>query len=256
MTDDIQSGAEKSTKKKLFENLSSLFFSLVLVFAVRSSIIEAFKIPSGSMIPTLLVGDYIFVNKFAYGLHFPFAEWVTDEPITIIPRGIPKRGDIIVFKYPKNESIYFIKRVIGTPGDTVELRHKVLFINNQEMTQTPMPADDAAKILKDVDEARTPGADLKLFYEQLGDVKHWVMRDESGQSSMGPQENFGPIVIPPNSLFMMGDNRDFSNDSRFWGVVPMRNVKGKALFIWMSLWVDFNESQYYFRPMRTGTILK
>lgn len=247
---------EKTKKKQLLENISSLFFSLLLVFAVRSSIIEAFKIPSGSMIPTLLVGDYIFVNKFAYGLHFPFAEWVSDEPVTLIPRATPKRGDIIVFKYPKNESIYFIKRVIGTPGDVIELKNKVLYINQKEMTQTPASAEESGKILKEVDEAHTRGADLKLYYEQLGDVRHWILRDNSGQSDIGPQMNFGPFTVPADSLFMMGDNRDFSNDSRFWGVVPMRNIKGKALFIWMSLWMDFSESQYYFRPLRTGTLLK
>src|SRR5260370_545060 len=118
---------DKSRKKKFLESVSSLFFSLLLVFAVRSSIIEAFKIPSGSMIPRLLVGDYIFVNKFAFGLHVPFAEYLSDEPVTLIHRDSPKHGDIIVFKYPKNESVYFIKRVIGVAGDEIELRNKVLF---------------------------------------------------------------------------------------------------------------------------------
>lgn len=244
-----------SRKKKFLENLSSLFFSLLLVFAVRSSIIEAFKIPSGSMIPTLLVGDYIFVNKFAYGLHLPFAEYVSDDPVTLIHRDGPKHGDIIVFKFPKNESIYFIKRVIGLPGDRIELRNKVLYINDKEMTQTPMALDEQEKILKDVDESHTRGASLKLFYENLDGVRHWVMLDESGSSSLGVTQNFGPITVPADSVFVMGDNRDFSNDSRYWGFVPMRNVKGKALFIWMSLWMDFSESQYYFRPMRTGTLL-
>ena len=247
---------QKTRKKKFIENVSSLFFSLLLVFAVRSSIIEAFKIPSGSMIPTLLVGDYIFVNKFAYGLHFPFAEWVSDEPVTLIHRDGPKHGDIIVFKYPKNPSVYFIKRVIGLPGDTVELRNKVLFINDKEMTQTPVPADEQEKILKEVDDAHMRGNVLKLYYEQLDQAKHWVMLDESGNSNIGVTQNFGPLHVPPDSLFVMGDNRDFSNDSRFWGVVPMANVKGKALFIWMSLWLDFSENQYYFRPLRTGTILR
>jgi signal peptidase I len=243
-------------KKKMIENISSLFFSLLLVFAVRSSIIEAFKIPSGSMIPTLLVGDYIFVNKFAFGLHFPFAEWISDEPVTLIHRDGPKHGDIIVFKYPKNPSIYFIKRVIGVAGDKIELREKVLYINDHEMTQTQLPSDEEAKILKDVDESRTHGASLKVYTENLDGVKHWIMLDQSGQNNIGVTSNFGPVIVPADSLFCMGDNRDFSNDSRFWGFVPMRNVKGKALFIWMSLWMDFGESQYYFRPLRTGTILR
>ncbi len=240
----------------MIESITSLFFSLLLVFAVRSSIIEAFKIPSGSMIPTLLVGDYIFVNKFAYGLHFPFSEYVSDPGLMLVHRDIPKHGDIVVFKYPKNESIYFIKRVIGVPGDVVELKNKVLYINGKEMKQTPVPAAEETKILSDVDEAHTRGANLHLFYEQLDQVKHWVMLDESGQTNFGPTQNFGPVTVPADSLFCMGDNRDFSNDSRYWGFVPMKNVKGKALFIWLSLWLDFSESNFSFHPLRTGTILR
>ncbi len=208
------------------------------------------------MIPTLLVGDYIFVNKFAFGLHFPFAEWVSDEPVTLIHRDGPKHGDIIVFKYPKNPSIYFIKRVIGVAGDKIELRNKVLYINDKEMTQTLLPADDANKILAGIDDSHTHGSDLKVYFENLDGVKHWIILDQSGQNGIGVTTNFGPVTVPADSLFCMGDNRDFSNDSRFWGFVPMRNVKGKAMFIWMSLWMDFEKSEYYFRPTRTGTILR
>src|SRR3954464_14129191 len=111
----------KSRKQWIIENVTSLGLALLLVFMVRSSIIEAFKIPSGSMIPTLLVGDHIFVNKFAYGFKIPFTEWLASEPVYLVKRSPPQRGDIVVFKYPKDESLYYIKRIIGTPGDTVEL---------------------------------------------------------------------------------------------------------------------------------------
>lgn len=241
--------------KKFIENFMSLFVSLALVFAVRSSVIEAFKIPSGSMIPTLLVGDYIFVNKFAYDLHFPFTEWFTDRGLVLYHRDIPKRGDIIVFKYPKNESVYFIKRVIGVPGDTIELRDKVLYVNGKEMSQTPLAAQDQSSILTDVDNSHTRGTDLKIVHEDLTGTRHWVMLDQNTYSATSVTSNFGPVSVPDDSLFMMGDNRDFSNDSRFWGFVPMKNVKGRAMFIWMSLWLDFQERQFSFHPTRSGTIL-
>src|SRR5690242_10825272 len=112
-----------SRKKWLIENVTSLGMAVLIVLMIRSSVIEAFKIPSGSMIPTLYIGDHIFVNKFAYGLKIPFSDWVTDHPIYLVKRDPPKRGDIIVFKYPKDESFYYIKRVVGVPGDTIELRN-------------------------------------------------------------------------------------------------------------------------------------
>src|SRR4051812_14082076 len=116
----------KSRKQWIIENVTSLGLAVLLVFMIRSSIVEAFKIPSGSMIPTLLIGDHIFVNKFAYGLKIPFSDLVTDHPIYVVKRDPPKRGDIIVFIYPKDESLYYIKRVVGVPGDTVEMRNKIL----------------------------------------------------------------------------------------------------------------------------------
>src|SRR6476660_6467164 len=128
---DPASQKHRTRKQWIIENVTSLGLALLLVFMIRSSIIEAFKIPSGSMIPTLLIGDHIFVNKFAYGFKVPFSDLVTDHPVYVLKRDPPKRGDIIVFMYPKDESFYYIKRVIGTAGDTIELRNKVLFVNQQ-----------------------------------------------------------------------------------------------------------------------------
>lgn len=247
-----EAGSQKKSKKKwLIENVTSLGLALLLVFMIRSSVIEAFKIPSGSMIPTLLIGDHIFVNKFAYGLKIPFSDLVTDHPIYVIKRDAPKRGDIIVFIYPKDESFYYIKRVIGTPGDTIEIRNKILYINGQAITREPMPGDQAEKIFQSLDDPKYSRNNLELYYENLNSTHHMMMLDKN--NFLG--ESFGPITVPADSLFVMGDNRDFSNDSRFWGFVPMKNVKGKAMVIWLSLWISFQESQLAFRPSRIGTIL-
>ncbi|MBC7693428.1 MAG: signal peptidase I [Methylotenera sp.] len=248
-------GADTQSRKKWFiENVTSLGLALLLVFMIRSSVVEAFKIPSGSMIPTLFIGDHIFVNKFAYGFKIPFSDLVTDHPVYVVKRDPPKRGDIIVFMYPKDESFYYIKRVIGTPGDTVEIRSKVLYVNNQMVPKENLPPAQSDQIFQNLDDPKYSQTNLELFREKMGENNkdHVIMLDKN--NFLG--ETFGPITVPPESLFVMGDNRDFSNDSRFWGFVPMRNVKGRAEIIWLSLWINFSDSQLTFRPSRIGTILK
>lgn len=240
------------TKKQWFiENVVSLGMALLIVFMIRSSIIEAFKIPSGSMIPTLLIGDHIFVNKFAYGFKIPFSDLVTDHPIYVVKRDPPKRGDIIVFMYPKDESFYYIKRVVGVPGDTVEVRNKILYINQKMVPRDLISGPPADSLFKIMDDPKYTSANLDLYKEHLDQADHVIMLDKT--NFMG--ETHGPISVPPESLFVMGDNRDFSNDSRFWGFVPYRNVKGKAIFVWLSLWVSFSDSQFIFRPDRIGTLI-
>jgi signal peptidase I len=240
-----------SRKRWIIENVLSLALALLIVFMVRSSIVEAFKIPSGSMIPTLLTGDHIFVNKFAYGLKVPFSDTFTDHPILLMKREPPKRGDIIVFKYPKDERVYFIKRVIGTPGDVIEIKNRTLYINHVAIERVPFGGKEADKIYKSLDDPKYGPANLDIYLEKLNPPDHLIMLDK--QNFVG--ENFGPITVPANQLFVMGDNRDFSNDSRFWGFVPMDNVKGKAMIIWLSLWVDISDGQFIFRPGRIGTVL-
>lgn len=235
----------------LIENVTSLATALLIVFMIRSSIVEAFKIPSGSMIPTLLIGDHIFVNKFAYGLKIPFSDLFTDHPIYIVKRDPPKRGDIIVFMYPKDESFYFIKRVVGVPGDTVEIRNKVLYINNKMVARDLISGPQSETVFKSLDDPKYSSGNLDLYTEHLDSVDHPILLDKNNY--MGEMSN--PITVPPDSLFVMGDNRDFSNDSRFWGFVPMKNVKGKAMVIWLSLWVNLSDGQFTFRPGRTGTVL-
>jgi signal peptidase I len=241
-----------SRKKWWVENVLSLFLALLIVFMIRSSLVEAFKIPSGSMIPTLLIGDHIFVNKFAYGFKVPFSDLTGDHsPYYLIKREPPHRGDIIVFMYPKDESFYYIKRVIGVAGDVIEIRNKELYINQKMIPRDPFIGPPAEKIFKSLDDPKYNPSNLDLYTEHLEKVDHTIMLDKN--NFMG--DTYGPVTVPADSLFVMGDNRDFSNDSRFWGFVPMRNVKGKAMMIWLSLWMNFSDSQFIFRPDRMGTLL-
>ena len=241
----------QSRKKWIIENVTSLGLALLVVFMVRSSIVEAFKIPSGSMIPTLLIGDHIFVNKFAYGLQIPFSDLIADKSVMIVKRDPPKHGDIIVFKFPKDESTYFIKRVIGVPGDTIEVRNKVLYINNEAVARDPFAGNGAETIFKSLDDPKYTATNLDIYTEHLDHVDHKIMLDKN--NFMGDTST--PQTVPAESLFVMGDNRDFSNDSRFWGFVPLKNVKGKAIVIWLSLWTSISEGKFIFRPERIGNLL-
>jgi signal peptidase I len=198
-------------KSKLREYVEAILLAIVIAFFIRTFVIQAYKIPSGSMKPTLLIGDHILVSKFNYGIKLPFIR------STLIPVGTPKRGDIVVFIYPEDRSKDFIKRVIGLPGDTVEIRDKKVFLNGQPMNDPRGVHSDSLVI---------PGA-------------------------VQPRDNFGPVKVPEGKLFVMGDNRDESYDSRFWGFVDMKDVLGEALIIYWS----WNQEDYSVRWGRIGTIL-
>jgi signal peptidase I len=185
----------KNSSRRSFQEYSEAFVvALILAILVRAFLFQAFEIPSGSMEPTLLVGDHILVNKFIYGVRIPF----TDKRWPMFRE--PRRGDVIVFVYPVDRSKDFIKRVIGVGGDTVQIVDKKVFINGVEV---PDPHGHFSS------NVIFPG------YEN-------------------PRDNMGPIKVPHGSLFMMGDNRDYSYDSRFWGFVPLRDVVGEALIIYWS----------------------
>jgi signal peptidase I len=237
----------------VLEQIWQLAIALLIVFAIRSTIVEPFKIPSGSMIPTLYVGDFIFVNKFAYGLKLPFSDQF-GSPVTLINREPPKHGDIIVFRYPKEPETHYIKRVIGVPGDTVEVRNKVVFINGQPLSQTEALPDEKIAQLKDIGDPRYGDSHMKLLREKIeGGHEHKILIDQNNDYTM----NFEPVKIPDGHLFVMGDNRDFSNDSRFWGLVPFDNISGRAEVIWLSMWFDMKDTdKNSFKPARIGTVLK
>lgn len=242
------------SKKTIVDTIISLGPAFLLVLMIRSSVIEAFKIPSGSMIPTLLVGDQIFVNKFSYGLRVPFTDWVGERPLYFFKRDQPSRGDIIVFKYPVNPDIYFIKRVIGVPGDTVEMKNKVVFINGKPFEQNLVDQTTHDKIIHSLDQSEeTDLESLAISNTKFDHTTGTTMINKMSTHS----ENFPPLVVPPESYFAMGDNRDNSKDSRYWGFVPFDNIKGRAFVIWLSMWFDFSDfSKQTFRPERIGTILK
>ena len=202
----------KPKKSNLRENIEAIILAIILALFIRTFIIQAFKIPSGSMKNTLQIGDHILVNKFIYGVKLPFTS------TTIIPYKKPQRGDIVVFKFRQEPKKDFIKRTIGVPGDVIEIRNKEVYVNKKRLEQ------DYAIY-----------TDLHIIPE-----------------SMQPRDNFGPITVPENSLFVMGDNRDHSYDSRFWGFVDLKDVKGKAFIIYWS----WDNDNFGVRWGRIGKILE
>lgn len=203
-------GAEEEAEKEepYLVDLSRSFFPvLAVVLILRSFLVEPFQIPSGSMLPTLEVGDFILVNKYAYGLRLPVAG------TKILEVGDPERGDVMVFRYPEDGKTNYIKRVIGLPGDTVRYRDKQLFINNQKVESEFV--------------VRLPPVEVRR--EDLGEVEHDIYLTMGRPGTAGE----GEWQIPEGEYFVMGDNRDNSNDSRYWGTVRDELIVGKAFAIWM-----------------------
>ncbi|MEX2241902.1 MAG: signal peptidase I [Burkholderiales bacterium] len=209
----------------------SFFPVILIVFLLRSFLVEPFKIPSGSMIPTLLVGDFILVNKFTYGIRLPVANR------KLLDVGRPQRGDVMVFRYPEDPSLDYIKRVVGVPGDRVEYRNKRLSINGRAVP------------LRQIEDylSRERMQYSRRYLETLNGTEHPIMIEEDAPAFV-PQVRAFPhsgncnynisglaCTVPPGHYFMMGDNRDNSSDSRVWGFVPDANIVGKAFFIWLNL---------------------
>ena len=205
----------KESKEPLVVEYARSFFPIILVvLVIRSFIVEPFRIPSASMLPTLHIGDFILVNKFSYGIRLPV---LNNKVISI---GEPERGDVLVFRYPKNPNIDYNKRVIGLPGDKIGYFNKIIYINGEAVIQNVEEKD--ATLLAIV------SARSELRHEQLGSIDHDILLDPDRRLMEGE------TVVPEGEYFVMGDNRDNSNDSRFWGTVPEENLVGKAFFIWMS----------------------
>jgi signal peptidase I len=207
---------EEARKEPILVEYSKSFFPVILiVLLLRSFLVEPFRIPSGSMIPTLLVGDFILVNKFSYGVRLPVIN------TKFLDTGSPQRGDVAVFRYPKDPSVDYIKRVIGLPGDRIEYRNKVIYVNGKRANQTEIGAFVSH-------DSGLPIPGTTLISENIDGVEHEILH-ESGKPILN-----GEIIVPENHYFVMGDNRDNSNDSRFWGTVPEENLVGRAFMIWMN----------------------
>lgn len=208
---------KESWGKKIWENVKSILIAVFIALFIRTFIIEAFKIPSGSMIPSLLIGDHLFVNKFVYGVKLPFINR------TIIKGKKPERGEVVVFRYPRDESKDYIKRVIGVENDEIEIRDRVLYVNGEKIKNK----FEGFGEFFEKDCRLTRG---RIMKEHIGNVEHSIM----AQDDLYLFKDFGPVKVKKGHIFVMGDNRDNSSDSRDWGQVPLKNIKGRAMIIWLS----------------------
>ena len=219
-TDDPTEKTQAPKKSIAREYTEAILIALILALFIRTFIIQAFKIPSGSMENTLLIGDHILVSKFSYGTHIPneipFINTKLFDDIVLFSK-VPERGDIIVFKFPKDETRDFIKRVIGLPGDLLEVRRQKVYINNKSYEDT-----------------------------------HARHTDSPSDSSLVPRDDFGPILVPDDHVFVMGDNRENSQDSRYWGYLNVKKIRGKALIIYWS----WDRIKSWVRFERFGKILE
>jgi signal peptidase I len=211
-TSAMDSMTTVKTKSTFREYAEAIIMALVLALFIRTFIVQAFKIPSGSMIPTLQIGDHILVNKLSYGVRMPFVEKY------LLGYATPQRGDVVVFIFPEDDSKDFIKRVVGVAGDTIEVRAKKVFVNGK-------PAEDSHAYFAGYD-------------------------PQSGGASSG--DDYGPKTVPENHIFVMGDNRDRSYDSRFWGYVNLNAVRGKAFFIYWS----WDGADRWVRWERLGNLIR
>ncbi len=236
-------------KDKLIKEFKSYVIIIVSVFAFRSSFFEPNHIPSGSLLPTNAIGDFILVNKMAFGFKIPYSEWV-GKPIYVGGFKNPNRGDIVVFEYPLDRNVLYVKRMIGLPGDEVEVRDNVLYLNGKEVPKELAP--DQAKYAELYDQSRYNRADLK-FYKNKIDDKEFI----TGENTASFQHNntAGKLIIPQGYFFVMGDNRDYSADSRIWGLVPQDHLRGRAVVVWFNMVYPWSQEEFHFRPWRIGTLL-
>ena len=224
MATETRKALSKDAQQRLAETpkfvveVKSYFVIIAVIFGLRSFVVEPFQIPSGSMLPTLKIGDFILVNKFDYGLRLPVLN------TTIIPTTEPKRGDVVVFKYPLDPSLNYIKRLVGLPGDQIRYQNKVLTVNGE-----PVSKEFLAKLPVSLNPNQEP---VDVFSEHLGKAQHEIYNSYR----FTPHE--GEWTVPAGHYFVMGDNRDNSADSRFWGFVPDENMKGRAFYVWLH-WDQF-----------------
>ena len=221
----------KKISKKIFnknyikKEVVSWFWVILIVVAFRSTIAEPYRVPTGSMIPSIMIGDFILVNKLSYGIKVPFTELsFFDEPVYLWKNDGPDYDDIIVFRYPKNPDISYIKRIVGRPGDKIKIINNKLFINGREKVFNNISIGKQREIINDL-ESKFKRYPLEI--KTNGEFN--IMFNTKNKRTIDKE-----VTVPKGHYFVMGDNRDFSSDSRVWGFVPFKYVKGKAVMVWLS----------------------
>jgi len=219
------------------EYTESLLVAVILALILRFFVISAYKIPTNSMAPTLKIGDFIFAYKLTYGVPIPFSggeRWGLT---------LPNRGDVVVFRYPGNESVSYVKRVVGLPGDRIALKNKRLYINDAEASYQP----PLSKTIADDRPRHEQDSTSQTVEERFPGSTHLVMQKAvetseahpANAADVDPADLFGPVVVPPGHIFVLGDNRDAGDDSRYWGTVPVRHLEGRVIAVWMSFdWLN------------------
>jgi len=203
--------------------VENILIAVFLALVVRTFIFTGYKVPTSSMAPTLLPGDFIFSYRVPFGAKIP----LTEKKIAVNP---PVRGDVVVFTYPDQPKINYVKRVVGLPGDRVQIENGELILNGEKLQYEDMPKAEFEKEIQSMPNAEQFAESFRIVKEKSGENSRWLLFQKSQKS-----HSFGPFIVPPNEVFLLGDNRDSSDDSRYWGTVPIERVEGRVVLIWLSL---------------------
>ncbi len=237
------------SKEKIIKETKSFIIIFIAVFSFRTTLFEPNHIPSGSLLPTNAIGDFVLVNKFAYGFKLPFSEW-TNNPVYLTKFESPKRGDIVVFDYPQDRSLLYVKRMIGLPGDKIAVIDNNVFLNGQPMKR--LKIEDKKKLMELFDDERFPNSELEFYETEIDGKKFNIAENFKRPYHLNTR---GELTVPEGHFFVMGDNRDYSADSRDWGFVPQSHIRGKAILVWFSMVYPWSQEKWHFRPSRIGTLL-
>ncbi len=251
---------KKWSKEYFLHEGWSWIYIFFIVFGFRSTFIDHYHIPSGSLLPTNAIGDSIVVNKMSYGFKLPFSEFFGTysralglekewAPVYLTEQTLPTRGDIVVFEFPKDKSILFVKRCIAVAGDTVEMYDNDLYINGKKIERSAVTEDAKYRELFD----EKPGQDPSkmVFFKQSLEGKDFITAQDSRVRPFTMEK----VTVPEDHIFVLGDNRDYSADSRYWGFVHKDLIRGRAFTVWMSMVYPWSSEPFHFRPSRIGTML-